>query len=61
MACICRSEFINQNTLRLGRTVTMLKMLDFKQYWDKKLVAWNKELIEEVSKELYRKVYRNFF
>lgn len=32
----------------------MLKVLDFKQYWDKKLVAWNKELIEEVSKELER-------
>ena len=32
----------------------MLKVLNFKQYWDKKLVTWNKELIEEVSKELER-------
>ena len=37
----------------------MLKVFDFKEYWNKKLVAWNKELIEEVSKELER--YREIF
>ena len=32
----------------------MIRFFDFKKYFRSKLIAWNKELIEEVSKELDR-------